>query len=513
MHHVEGVSRYQTKLFNLDEHVNKEHVVRIIDRFVDMLDLKGLGFEKVTPADVGRPPYNPRYLLKLYLYGYESGVRSSRKLERLTNESIPAMWLMDGLTPDFKTIADFRKDNIEAITSVFYEYGSFLDSAGGFGKKVVAIDGTKIRACNNKKNNYNRKKIGKRLEHNRQRVEEYMEALDKADNWEEYDAVSNKLDASLAQLKKYEGYLDRLDKAGEDELSVVDHDARLMKNNCNGLDVAYNAQASVDEKNHLVTEFDISQNPTDHDQLASMMEKTQEVLRNKDIIGLADKGYYNGEQLEKCEKAEIVTIVSKQKSPGDKGKDKSFHIDKFVYDPDKDAYTCPLGNVLATRSSRKAKQRKFFNKDACSNCPSKGRCLTGKLKFRMIVRGPHSDAYDRADKRFRENIELYKKRQQTIEHVFGTVKRTMNGGYFLLCTKEKAKCETALLLLGYNIKRSINALGFWELMAKLDEYEKKTGNQAASMRSIFCFFIPALFHIVALLQKYPKTNFGLCANT
>jgi len=499
MSHLTGENRYQTKLFNLDERIEAEHIVRIIDKFVSILNLEELGFAKATPALVGRPSYDPSHMLKLYLYGYESGVRSSRKLERLTKESLPAMWLMDELTPDFKTIADFRKDNITPLTKVFYEYGLFLDGAGLFGKKTLAIDSTKIKANNNKKTNFSKKKIESRIRYGKERVVEYLEALEAADSMEEYEAVSEKLVKAEKQIAKYEEYKDRLSKAGEGELSEVDPDARLMGNNKNGVDVSYNIQVVTDKENHLVAEFDTSMSPTDHDQLASMMKKTQETLRKKDIVGIADKGYYNADQLSQCEEAKAKVIVSRQYSPGEKHKDKSFHLDKFIYDPERDVYTCPLGHILPAHNSKQAKRRKFFDKTTCQHCEHKSQCLSGKTKFRVINRGPNADLFDRADKMYLDNLDLYKLRQQIVEHVFGTLKRTMNGGYFLLRTKEKVKCETSLMLLGYNLKRSRNVLGFDEIMRRLDKYAEKFGRRGVV--SLFLFLLTSM-----LFQKKQKIH-------
>ena len=470
MSHVQGKNRSQTKIFNLDEAVDKEHIVRIIDAFVDILDLKEMGFLRVVATGPGRPPYHPAHLLKLYLYGYTQGIRSSRRLETLARESLPIMWLLDELRPDFKTIADFRKDNIGPITAVFDEYNSFLDSAGLFGKKVVAIDGTKIKASNNKKTNYSKKKIKARIEYNSARVKEYLDALDEADSEASYDKAEQALGDALSKVGKYEGYLAQLDATGQNEISEVDPDARLMGNNKNGVDVAYNIQTAVDDENHLVAAYDVSQNPTDHDQLFNMMQKTQDTLRRKDIVGLADKGYYNAEELGRCEEADMRTVVSRQKGPGDKDRDRCYRGDRFLYDPDKDIYTCPLGNILTTKSAPGAKQRGYSNKAACHACPEKKRCLTKKTRFRTIRRNTNSDIYDRADKLFEENAGLYKTRQQVVEHVYGTVKRSMDGNYFLLRTKEKVRCEASLMFLGYNIKRSISALGFDMLMEKLEEY-------------------------------------------
>ncbi|MCL2826734.1 MAG: IS1182 family transposase [Eggerthellaceae bacterium] len=469
MGYIEGTDRGQVRMGCLEEQVARDHVVRLIDRFVDILDLGGLGFAKAVPRAVGRPAYDPACLLKLYLFGYVSGTRSSRALERLSRESLPAMWLTRGLSPDFKTIADFRKDNLKAVEGAFFEYNSFLESAGMFGKSVAAIDGTKIKASNSKKRNFSRKKLVARIEYSKKRALDYLAALDEADG-SGGDAAEEGLARALASIDKYEGYLATLDASGCGEVSETDPDARAMSNGNNGVDVAYNVQASVDAASHLVAAFDVSQNPTDHGQLAGMAALTQEALHKEGMTVLADKGYYNAEQLAACEEAGVEAVVARQAAPGGKGRERPFRLERFAYDPAADAYTCPAGAILATGNAKSTKQRVFSNPKACAGCPDKGRCLPGKARYRKVVRGPNADVLDRADKRFSDNAVLYRLRQQVVEHVFGTVKRTMAGGFFLLRTMGKVRCEAALLFTGYNIKRSLGVAGFDGLMARLELY-------------------------------------------
>ena len=333
----------------------------------------------------------------------------------------------------------------------------------------MAIDGTKIKASNNKKNNYSKKKLETNIERSEKHIKEYMARLAESDDMDEACEIADKINECENRLETAKGRLGILEKSGENELSTVDPDARLMGNNRSGVDVAYNVQVSVDDKAHLVPAFDITQNPTDHGQLSNMTEKTQEVLRKKDITPLADKGYYGGDDIEATENLGATPIVARQLKPGEK-EGSLYSRDKFVYDEGKDEYICPEGSVLHAHSKDDAKDRVFFNKDACRACPVKGECLN-KCKYRRIVRKPKSDVLDRADKRYAENQDIYKLRQQTVEHVFGTVKRTMDGGYFLLRTKEKVKTEVALLLLGYNIKRTNNYLGFERTMELLEEWE------------------------------------------
>jgi transposase len=389
MGYVEGKSRYQTKIICLDEYVGQESTARIIDRFIEGLDLKGLGFKNAVPKDLGRSPYDPACMSKLLVYGYEHSIRSSRKLEELTNVNVEVMWLMDELKPDFKTIADFRKDNLGPLTELLSEYNSFAEYCGMFGKEHVAIDGTKIKASNNKKNNYSRKKLSRNIEYNERRVTEYMSRLEETDDMDEASEIVEKIETYEKRTEKFKGYLSALEKSGEGEISTVDSDARLMGNNRSGVDMAYNVQVAVDGKAHLAAAFDITKNPTDHGQLSNMTKKTQETLRKKGIAVLADKGYYKGDDIKETEELGATPIVARQLKPGEKD-GHGFSLDKFVYHKEKDEYTCPAGKTLKAHSKSKTKDRKFFNKAACKDCPFNNEC-TGKNKFRSIVRKKGND--------------------------------------------------------------------------------------------------------------------------
>ena len=469
MGYTRGKSRYQTKILCLDEYVADDSAVRIIDKFIDGVDIEALGFKHAVPERLGRRPYDPACLAKLLVYGYEHSVRSSRKLEELTHVNIEAMWLMDELMPDFKTIADFRKDNLAPLEGLLEEYNAFADYCGLYGKERVAIDGTKIRASNNKKNNYSKNKLKRNIEYSTRRIKEYMEFLEESDDMDVACELTEKIEEYEKRIETAQSRLDMLEKSGENEISTVDPDARLMVSSRTSVDMGYNVQAAVDDKAHLVAAFDITQNPADRGQLSNMTEKTQEALRKKEITVLADKGYYGGDDIADTEKLGAVPIVAKQLKPGEK-EGKRYSLDKFVYDKEKDKYICPEGRSLPAHSKQTTKDRLFFNKVACQSCPAKGECLN-KQKFRRIVRKPGSGILDRADSRYAENKEMYKIRQQTVEHVFGTMKRTMGGGYFLLRTKEKVKVEVALLLLGYNIKRSKAYLGFENMMILMAGWE------------------------------------------
>lgn len=475
MAHLEGTDRYQTRIMSLDDMVDGEHIVRIIDRFIEVIDLTELGFKNTVPQVKGRPSYSPAHLAKLYLFGYEGAVRSSRRLERLCRESIPAMWLLDNLTPDFKTIADFRKDNAEAFSALFYEFASFLDSAGLYGKRRAALDGTKIKASNSRKSNFTAKKIEKTVAYHTDRMNAYLAELERADDAESRERARAGIALGEERIEVLSGYRDLLEQEQCGQISLVDPDARLMS--CKpGVGMAYNVQAVVDDAHHLVADFEVTDSPTDHGQLADMATRTQETLRKKDIRFLADKGYYSGSDLKECEQRGIDAVVARQNRPGEtSGARGAYSADKFLYDGQTDSYTCPAGARLTLHSRPESKLRGYHDKKACETCPHRGACLPKNATYRYLRRDGNSDVLDRAEAKYAANTEEYRLRQQIVEHVFGTVKRTQDGGYFLVRTKEKVKAEVALLMLGYNLKRSRNVLGFTRMMELLDSYGERFG--------------------------------------
>ena len=469
MIYVEGKDRDQSFITSLNDMIAKDSPARIIDKFVDVCDLDELGFN-LNHSELGRPPYDPAMMSMLYLYGYYTGIRSSRKLERETQINVEVMWLMSGLKPDFKTIAEFRRKNHDGLNNLFHKFNSLCNEWGLIGGKLIAVDGTKIKASNNKKNNFSKAKLEQRL----QSIDEYLKELDEEDKielaTEETTARKEKRKALEERRATYEGYKEQLDESGENEISIVDPDARLMGNNRGGVDMAYNIQSAVDSKHHLIVDYEVTMNPSDHHQLSNMVKKVQSRFKLKKFTVLADKGYYNGKDLEKVKKLKVKAIVSRQKPSNPKGQPSDFHTDKFIYDLDADNYTCPMGKRLHPHNKKTAKRRAFYNKTACRDCPNLDKCTTGERKYRTITRGAYSDIYHETDRTFKENIELYKLRQQIVEHPFGTVKRAMNGHYFLLRTKEKVSGEVALLFLGYNLKRVINILGFEEIMKRLEAF-------------------------------------------
>jgi radical SAM protein with 4Fe4S-binding SPASM domain len=352
---------------------------------------------------------------------------------------------------------------------LFHEFVRVCKSWDLVGGDLIAVDGTKIKASNNKKMNYSCKKLNARLSSIDDQIQAYLTRIEETDRQEEQNAatVPSKLQKLLERKELYESYMAQLDANGENEISIVDPDARLMGNNRGGVDMAYNVQSAVDSKNDLIIEYDASMNPSDQNQLGKMVKNVKRRLKLKRFTVLADKGYYNGRDLQRVKKYKVKSIVSRQGPADPKNQPDRFHTDKFTYDPVADKYTCPIGNTLYPHNKKTAKRRNFFNKTACAECQYRDLCTSGECPFRTVTRSEYSKIYEETDKRTQENMELYKRRQQIVEHPFGTVKFTMQGNYFLLRTRRKVRSEVALLFLGYNLKRVYQVMGFQEFMARL----------------------------------------------
>ena len=367
---------------------------------------------------------------------------------------------------------------------------------------MIAIDGSKIKASNNKKNNFSRKKIDDRLKRIEAKIKRYMEEMESADKAEESESPpmdTTELQKLLERKEKYEEYRKSLDESGANELSTVDPDARLMGNNRGGVEVAYNVQSAVDGKHNIVVAYDVSTNPSDQNQLGVMIKKVKKVLRLRSFTALADKGYYNGKDLLKAKKLKVRAIVSKQKASDSKKLPENFRSEHFKYDENADNYKCPMGQILSTRN-KKAERIRYTNRIACANCPNKSDCIVGKAKFRTISRGKYSKISDEADKRFRENLGLYRRRQEIVEPPFGTIKHGLNGSYFLVRTRRKVRTEVALLFLAYNLKRALNVLGFDDIMCKLDRF--------------FCRIFTFVMKIIPLFQSFqPQPSYPLFLNS
>lgn len=478
MGYIEGHDRNQIIMASLDEYISDDNPVRVIDAYVDALDIEKLGFQRATPPVTGRPPYSPRDMLKLYIYGYLNGLRSSRKLEKEAERNMEVIWLLNNLRPDFKTIADFRKNNKEALKAVFRDFANLCDEWGLFGKGLVAVDGSKFRASNSKRNNYNAKKLVKHIKYIDEKIENYMLELEESDSTETCDRKpdAEEIKKRLKQLKKrkekYEGFKDYLEKTGERELSTTDPDARLMCNNNNNVDVSYNVQTTVDAKHKLILDFKVTQKPNDLGELDNMALRAKKLFNGKEFEILADKGYYKAEDLKKCVENGITPYVSRQTYSNGTG-DRDFYGDRFKYDKDKNVYICPADNELFYAKDRKEKGKgvighEYRNYEACKNCEFKDRCTKSK-NGRSIFRHIDQDFLDTIDHQTELNMEKYKLRQMIVEHPFGTVKRSWGAYYFLTRRKASVTAEISLSFLAYNLKRVMNILGNDEMIRRLKE--------------------------------------------
>jgi transposase len=484
MPYIEGAGRNQRQMFPeyIEDYIDENNTTRVIDVYVDTLDLREMGFTKSNPYRKGAPAYNPKDNLKLYIYGYMNGIRSSRKLERLTKVNIEVIWLLKKLQPDFKTIADFRKENKDNLKKVF--------KSNLYGKEMVAVDGTKFRADNSKKNNFNIKKIDRHKKYIDEKIEEYMNCLDENDKNEENDQSPEKLKYTVDEIKEkiktlkerrenYDELEKNLNETGETEISTTDPDARLMDNKKNGLEVNYNVQIAVDSKNKLIVANEVTNNPADQGHLNTMVQAAKETMgmeEKETIEALADKGYYQGEDLIECDGNGTITYVSHQEYSNATGV-KEYYSSRFRYDAGKDVYICPEDKILYRTKHRTPNpdKVKYKNFRECKKCPNRDKC-TKSSKGRIISRSKHQDFLDIVNARTKDNIDKYKQRQMIVEHPFGTVKRSMNAGYFLTRGLASVNGESNLVFLAYNMKKVINILGVKEMIRRIEERASITAN-------------------------------------
>ena len=480
MAYISGVDRNQLTLFPdcVDDYISEDSIVRVIDAYVDTLDFVEMGFTNTVEVRPGASSYHPASMTKLYIYGYTNGVRSSRKLRRQTQINVEVMWLMGKLQPDHWTISNFRKENRINLKYIFKDFSDFCNDLGLYGKELVAIDGSKFKANNSKKNNYSQKKLDRKIKDLDEKIEKYFKDLDLYDSIDEEEIthspkeIQEKIEQLKKRKKKYKNIEQELKDSGQTQISTVDPDSRLMENKKNGLEMAYNVQTVVDSKHKLIAGFEVTQNPSDQGNLNSMSQKAKEAFdldEKGELEVLADKGYYNAEDLIECDLNNTITYVTKQ-TYANATKDKDFYIDKFKYDKNKDVYICPAGHELKKVNHRKKDLDKFKykNTQACNKCEFKSRCTTAKTG-RIITRVKEQDFLDTIDSRTQENMDKYLQRQEIVEHPFGTIKRTMNAEYYLCRGIESVEGETSLALLAYNFKRVITIFGVEELMRKISQ--------------------------------------------
>ena len=481
MQYISGIARNQMVFMSLEDSVSKDNPVRFVDAFVENIDLKALGFELQTLKTEGRPGFNSKIFLKIYLYGYLNGLRSSRKLEKETIRNTEMQWLLCGITPNYHSISDFRKDNPAALKKLFKVFVSFLKDADLIAGETIAIDGTKSRAHNSKKANFNQKKIDRHLAYIEEKTQEYLDELSKNDENENILNI-NKIQEKIERLKRnkinYQILEERLKESGEPQISTTDEDSRALLVQGAVVEVSYNIQAAVDEKYKLVVATHTI-NRNDRNALSAIAIEAKENLNIETYTALVDKGYHNGRELTKCREADIRTVVAYPTlvKSNENGTTAEYLVANFIYDKEADTYQCPQNQVLKTTGKWHKKSRdkdsynfKKYRTTACKECAAKSLC-TSRSGGREIDRSEFAEAVEENNRRYRENGQLYRKRQEINEHIFGTIKRQWGYNHTNLTGLEKVNGEHSLIMLVYNIKRAVNILGVAELIARLKSWK------------------------------------------
>ena len=472
---VEGVDRGQSTLFPavLDDYVADDNPVRAVDVFVDGLDLERLGFVGVQPLDTGRPGYHPGMMLKLYIYGYLNRVPSSRRLERECQRNIELIWLTGHLAPDFKTIADFRKDNGKAIREVCREFVGLCRRLGLLSAASVAIDGSKFKAVNARDKNFTEAKMKRRLERIEESIARYISQLETADRRGDVvpEAKVARFKEKIVKLNEEIARLNAINaemmKSKDKQISLTDPDARSMATS--GKDtgiVGYNVQTAVDTKNHLIVAHEVTNVGTDRCQLSNMAEQARTEMGVGTLDAVADRGYYEGEEIKACEESGITVILPKPQTSGAKAAGR-FGKQDFVYVAADDVYRCPAGERLTYRciNVEEGKTLRRYWTGNCKTCALKVQCTTGTE--RRITRWEHEAVLEKVQDRLDHNPAAMGVRRQTVEHPFGTIKCWMGWTHFLTKRLPKVATEMALNVLAYNMKRVMAIIGVAGLLEAL----------------------------------------------
>jgi transposase len=472
---IEGSERTQSILFPalLDDYVANDNAVRVVDAFVETLNLKALGFEGIVPANTGRPSYHPTVLLKIYIYGYLNRIQSSRRLEREAQRNVELMWLTNRMTPDFKTIADFRKDNGQAIRNVCRQFVLLCHQFHMFEGGQVAIDGSKFKAVNNRDKNYTQRKLKARIEQVEDSIARYMEELDRTDRQPELTTpsrvkhIKEKIASFKRQIEDFNALSRQLHQAPDQQISETDPDARSMATSGRGTGmVGYNVQTAVDTDHHLIVAHDVTNVGHDRSQLTNMVKLVQQLTGRRNLVAIADRGYFSGIEILACEQQGATPLVPKPITSNNRALG-LFDKRDFIYVAQSNEYHCPAG--------QKAKWRfrtmeggltidKYWS-SSCPTCNMKPKCTQGD--YRRITRWEHEEVLERMQRRLDARPELAMTRRCTVEHPFGTLKAWMGATHFLTKTLPKVRTEMSLHVLAYNMKRMMQILGASTLIAAM----------------------------------------------
>jgi transposase len=462
---IQGEHRGQSTLLpeSLDDYVGDTNPVRVVDVFVDELDLATLGFDGAIPAETGRPAYQPGILLKIYIYGYLNRIQSSRRLEREAQRNVELMWLTGRLMPDFKTIANFRKDNSKAIRGVCRQFVLLCQQLGLFGENLVAVDGSKFKAVNNRDRNFTSAKLKRRMEEIESSISHFLAALDAADRQlptaSEPDAtrLAEKIAKLKTQMKELRLIESQLNSSPDKQVSLTDPDARSIMTRGNGI-VGYNVQTAVDTQHHLIVAHEVTNVGSDRDQLSSMAKLAQEATGSEALSVVADRGYFKGEEILACHNANISAYVPKPMTSNAKA-DGRFNKDAFVYDATKNEYTCPAGEALIWRFSsvEKGMNMHCYWSSKCQSCTLKTQCTPSTN--RRVRRWEHEAVLEEMQRRLNQEPEMIRVRKRTVEHPFGTLNQWMGATHFLTRKLNGVSAEMSLNVPAYNLKRVMKIIG------------------------------------------------------
>ena len=472
---IEGEPRTQSVLFpeSLDEWIAADNPVRVVDVFVEELDLQEMGFGRAVPAETGRPGYHPATLLKIYIYGYLNRIQSSRRLEREAQRNLELVWLTGRLMPDFKTIADFRRDNGEAIAQVCSRFVMLCRQMKLFSEAMVAIDGSKFKAVNHRDRNFTERKVESRIAHLEKSVKQYLKDLDRADRLPStlpearVEHLESKIAAVKAEIEKLREIKKQLPAVPDGQISITDPDARSMNSAGKGTGiVGYNVQTAVDAKNHLIVAHEVTNVGSDRTHLTPMAKSAREAMGKKRLKVLADRGYFKGEQILECEQAGMTPLVPKPLTSSGKANDR-FDKRDFHYDARRDVYRCPAGEEAIWRFSAVEHGMKIsrYWASACPRCPIKAQCTPST--YRRISRWEHEAVLETMQRRLERTPEASRWRRQTVEHPFGTIKSWMGSTHFLMKTLPRVRTGMSLHVLAYNLKRVMSLVGVPRLITAI----------------------------------------------
>jgi transposase len=470
---IEGEDRTQVTLLPacLEDYVGAENPVRVVEVFVEGLDLSALGFVGVDPAATGRPAYHPAVLLKLYIYGYLNRIQSSRRLEREAQRNVELMWLTGRLMPDFKTIANFRKDNGSAIRKVCRQFVVLCQRLNLFSEAIVAIDGSKFKAVNNRDRNFTHAKMQRRMAQIEENIARYLADMDTADRAEpEIAAVKtsrlrDKIAALKQQMQQLKEIETRMLAAPDQQISLTDPDARSMNARGSGI-VGYNVQTAVEPKNHLIVSHEVTNVGNDRGHLATMADQARAAMGTEELTVIADRGYFSGDEILACDQAGMTPFVPKPLNSNSKAEGR-FGKPDFIYIASDDEYRCPAGQRLIKRFTtvEAGMTLDIYWSSACPRCPIKTQCTTGPE--RRVRRWVHEAVIDAMQERLDRDPEKMRVRRQTVEHPFGTIKYWMGATHFLMKTLARVRTEMSLHVLAYNLKRVMQLLGIGGLIAAM----------------------------------------------